>query len=157
MCVIYHKLRAINVNASVVTLDEVAKHPIVYCGDFGTYRFLLRAFERYGLIPNFVLQTDDPARSAVEVNRCAAVAIVPYNAYYNLMQMCPELPVRAAKLVDGNLRRSIYIRKTAGYPTGERADAFYQALRGEMLSHWKTVQNYMERYFAGMGDIPPEN
>lgn len=154
-CVIFHRLRDIGVQSGAATIKQIAQQPIVYCGDSGTYRFLLRAFERHGLTPNVILQTETASLAAAEVNRCAAVAIAPYNIYYNLMLSCPDMPIRAARLIDGNLRRSIYIRKTAEYPSGERYEAFYQTVRKEILQHWQRVLAFMERYFVGQGDIPP--
>lgn len=155
-CVIYHKLRTMPTVAGVAYIEDLENQPLVYCGDGGSYRFLLRAFQRHNITPNFVMETENASLAAMEINRAAAAAIVPFNVFYRLMQTCPQMPIQAVRLIDGNLQRNIYIRQTEQYPQTPRAMEFYNQLKEIMQEYQATVESYMDAYFSRCGDIPPK-
>ena len=156
-CLLLHSLRLPQIHHHFASVQDAAQLPLAYCGDSGSFRFLLRAFERHELTPNFVLQTESMGQLIQLAASSRAVGVVPYNVFYQLKKLAPELPLHAVPLEDGNLQRNVYMRRTPDYPAGERAEAFYQSLRRQMLFSWQQTMEYMDRYFSSIGAVPPTN
>lgn len=154
-CLILHSLRLPQIHHHFASIQDAAQFPLAFCGDSGSFRFLLRAFERHELTPSFVLQTESMAQLMQLAASSRAVGVVPYNVFYQLKRMEPEMPLHAVPLEDGNLQRNVYIRRTPDYPSGERAEAFYQALRRRMIASWQQTMEYMDGYFSSIGAVPP--
>ena len=130
-----------------MSLEQLAKEPIVFSGSSYDRAFVEQIFSQAGLSPKLVNATT-LSDSSSQINRCKAVGFVPVSNFRNLIRNMEQIPICAATIRDAPCSRMLYLGRNPKFLSNVDEYKALEAIKNYLVNEYAETDKFYETYFG---------